>query len=95
MKQSELNEVADAIRCFASAITPAGTEGVNDAAGGFCKSLTEAVMGITAAGMAIAASIDNLALSVDSSIDNLSNSIDYINTTDVADAGFSNPTKRG
>jgi len=52
-------------------------------------------MGITAAGMAIAASIDNLALSVDSSIDNLSNSIDYINTTDVADAGFSNPTKRG
>jgi len=82
MKPSEMNEVADAIRCFANAITPVGTDGARDDSGGFVKSLTEAVMGITSAGMSIAAAIDNLA-----------DSIDYMDGIRVDEAGFSNPTK--
>ncbi len=48
---------------IANAITPIDAIPAHDEGGGTVASLTEAVMGVTAAGFAIASAIDNLARS--------------------------------
>lgn len=62
------DELADAIRdashTLARAITPLDAMGCEDAAGGYVSSLTEAVMGNTAALMAIAAALESIDRSI-------------------------------
>jgi len=61
----DMDDVGDAIqhgfRILANAITPIGVLTGTDAAGGSVASLTEAVMGITAAMVQIAGAITDLA----------------------------------
>jgi hypothetical protein len=60
--------VAEAIResshTLARAITPVDALGGHDATGGYVRSLTEAVMGNTAALMAIAAALESIAQAI-------------------------------
>jgi hypothetical protein len=53
-------ETAQAIYRLATAITPPGALGSNDATGCYVESLTEAIMGNTSAMMRLAESIDEL-----------------------------------
>lgn len=55
-----LEPVADAIRTLANALTPTGAVAGHDASGGYVRSVTEAVMGITSGLYAIASSIERL-----------------------------------
>lgn len=66
--KSEQEHLSDAIhegmRKIANSITPLGTIGGDDAAGGHVGSLTEACMGITSGLCRIAEAINNLAVAV-------------------------------
>jgi hypothetical protein len=55
-----IDSVKDASRRIANAISADAAPG-HDAAGGMVSSLTEALMGLTSAGMAIAEAINNVA----------------------------------
>lgn len=52
------SDLPDCVQSIADAITPAGATGGKDAAGGTVHSLTEAVMGITAALVLVAKAIE-------------------------------------
>ena len=56
--------IQQAIRTVARAITPLDAMGFEDAAGGYVSSLTEAVMGNTAALMAIAEALKSIAAEI-------------------------------
>lgn len=64
----DADELAEAIqqasRTVARAITPLDAMGFEDAAGGYVSSLTEAVMGNTAALMAIAEALKSIAAEI-------------------------------
>lgn len=52
------DEISDSIRALAAAVTPPGSCGADDAAGTYCESLTEAVMGVTAGLVKIADALE-------------------------------------
>jgi hypothetical protein len=61
-----MNE-SEALLAVANAITPRGVAPGHDAAGGRVESLTEAIMGLTAAMVRIAESIESVAQAVENS----------------------------
>jgi len=61
MEDDMLDEIRRGFRMLANAITPAGVMAGIDATGGQVASLTEAVMGMTAAMVQIAGAITDLA----------------------------------
>lgn len=54
-------QISDAIRALARAVTPPGAMGSTDAAGTYAESLTEAVMGVTAGLVKIADALEMIA----------------------------------
>jgi tetrahydromethanopterin S-methyltransferase subunit B len=58
---SKLDHLVNGVHSLANSITPQGSVDGRDATGGTVGSLTEAVMGVTAAGVQIADAINNIA----------------------------------
>ena len=65
MNEDISNAIYNGLKSIANAITPLGAMAGRDATGGHIASLTEAVVGITAALVQVAEAINNVSVSID------------------------------